>query len=344
MANSTFQQLATNTILTGIKPTGVPHLGNYVGVIEPALRRAADYDQAYFFIADYHALNSIQSPDQIKQLTRTVAAIWLAAGLDPDKVHFYRQSDIPEIFELETIINTFVPKGWMNKMHAYKAALDANRQAGRPDDNNVNMGLYTYPILMACDIMIFNADTVPVGPDQVQHVEIARDIAQRFNSHYQTDLLVPPSYRLEQGIEELPGIDGRKMSKSYDNTIPLFASREQWEKPVRQIKTDSVTHTLESLQQTDFYKIFASVASESETQRLQDEMLTGQIGWKIAKERLVDALEDRFGQASQKYFQLMENPALIEVALDAGAQAIRPRAQDNLRRIKATIGILPASI
>lgn len=339
MPNTIERTSQVDTILTGIKPTGVPHIGNYLGAIAPALRRSEAYEHAYFFIADYHALNSIQSPERMRELSRNVAATWLASGLDPRKIHFYRQSDVPETFELETILNTFVPKGWMNKMHAYKASIDENRRLGKSDDNNVNMGLYTYPILMACDMLIFNANVIPVGQDQVQHVEIARDIAQRFNKHYNTDLLVLPNYVLEDGIEELPGIDGRKMSKSYSNTIPLFATREEWEKSVRQIKTDNEAHTEETLRQTTFYKIFAGIATQSEASQLCQEILASDIGWKIAKERLVDVLEVRFGEASKKYFELMENPAQIESALIEGADAIRPLAQESLLQIKKAIGI-----
>lgn len=275
----------------------------------------------------------------MRELSRTVAATWLASGLDPKKTHFYRQSDIPETFELETILNTFVPKGWMNKMHAYKATIDVNRQAKKTDDTGVNMGLYTYPILMTCDILIFNANTVPVGRDQVQHVEIARDIAQRFNKHYTTDSFVLPSYVLEEGIEELPGLDGRKMSKSYGNTIPLFGTREQWAKAVRQIITDNIDHTQDSFKETALYRIFSAIAQDSETNLLVQDFVSGTIGWKIAKDRLVDVLESCFGEASKKYFELIDNPTEIDDLLREGAEIIRPLAQDNLAKVKSVIGI-----
>lgn len=340
MANSTSNDPQTSTVLTGIKPTGVPHLGNYLGAIKPALRRSSEFEQAFFFIADYHALNSIQSPEKMRELSRIVAATWLASGLDPNKIHFYRQSDIPETFELETILNTFVPKGWMNKMHAYKATVDLSRKVGKTDDNGINMGLYTYPILMTCDILLFDATTVPVGRDQVQHVEIARDIAQRFNKHYATDSLTLPNYVLEEGIEELPGLDGQKMSKSYDNTIPLFATREQWAKAVRKIVTDNSTHTEDSFRETALYKIFSSIAPDNEADSLIRDFVSGAIGWKIAKNRLVDVLESRFGEASKKYFELINNPTKIDDSLREGAKKIRPLAQANLLKVKSVIGII----
>ena len=329
----------STTVLTGIKPTGIPHIGNFFGAISPALRRANDFEQAYFFIADYHALNSISDPQTLRSLTYSVAATWLAAGLDPTKIHLYRQSDIAEIFELETILNTVTPKGWMNKMHAYKAQVDRNKEANQPVDSSINMGLYTYPLLMASDILIFQSDTVPVGNDQVQHVEIARDIAQRFNKEYKTDALVLPHYVLEDGIEELPGIDGRKMSKSYSNTIPLFATRSEWSESVKKIVTDSLTHTPETLQSTVFYKIFAAVSSPVTSERLVHDFTNGTIGWKDAKDQLVDQLVERFGQASETYARLMEDESQIETILSDNADRVRIKARSTLNAVKKAIGV-----
>ncbi len=326
-------------VLTGIKPTGTPHIGNYFGAIEPALRRANDYSEAFFFIADYHALNSVQDGETMKELTRNVAATWLAAGLDPSKVHFYRQSDVPEVFELETILNTFVPKGWMNKMHAYKAAIDKNREAGKPDDNDVNMGLYTYPILMASDILIFNASDIPVGRDQVQHVEIARDIAQRFNNQYNDTAFVLPEHVLEDGIAELPGLDGRKMSKSYNNTIPLYAGREAWEQAVRKIVTDSVEHTNESVRETVLFRIYATISTEDQANALANQLVEKTIGWKEAKDLLLQALEARFSEQPARYQELLQNPEYIDSVLAEGAAKVRPIAQAHLAHIKQVLGI-----
>src|SRR5262245_29224158 len=229
----------TKSVLTGIKPTGFPHLGNYVGAIRPALRRAEHLDDAFFFIADYHALNQVQDPLLFNEYSYVVAATWLACGLDPERICFYRQSDIPEVFELTTILAAFTPKGWMNKSHAYKALVADNTEAGRDPDADVNMGLFTYPVLMAADILALGANLVPVGKDQVQHVEIARDIAIRVNNHCDEPVLVVPEYELEAAAEWIPGLDGRKMSKSYENIIPLFATEPEWRKLIMSIKTDS---------------------------------------------------------------------------------------------------------
>jgi tryptophanyl-tRNA synthetase len=326
-------------VLTGIKPTGTPHIGNYFGAIEPALRRANDYSEAFFFIADYHALNSVQDGETMKELTRNVAATWLAAGLDPSKVHFYRQSDVPEVFELETILNNFIPKGWMNKMHAYKAAIDKNREAGKTDDNDVNMGLFTYPILMACDILIFNASDIPVGRDQVQHVEIARDIAQRFNNQFNDAAFALPEHVLDEGIAELPGLDGRKMSKSYNNTIPLYAGREGWEQAVRKIVTDSIDHTYETVRETIFFKVYSTIANEDQADSLADQLVSKSIGWKEAKDLLLEALETRFTEQAYRYQELLQSPEYLDNVLAEGATKVRPIAQAHLAHIKQVLGI-----
>lgn len=326
-------------VLTGIKPTGTPHIGNYFGAIEPALRRANEYDKAFFFIADYHALNSVQDGETMKQLTRNVAATWLAAGLDPSKVNFYRQSDVPEEFELVTILNNFIPKGWMNKMHAYKAAMDKNREAGKPDDNDVNMGLYVYPILMALDIIQFDATHVPVGRDQIQHVEIARDIAQRFNKQFNDQTFVLPEHVHEEGIAELPGLDGRKMSKSYNNTIPLYAGREGWEQAVRKIVTDSADHTSESVRETVLYKIYSSIATEELANNLATGLVEKSIGWKEAKDAVLMALETRFTEQAARYQELLNDPDYIDRVLAEGAAKVRPLAQAKLAHVKQLLGI-----
>lgn len=325
-------------ILTGIKPTGNPHIGNYLGAIEPALRRASEYSEAFFFIADYHALNSVQDGETMKELTRNLAATWIAAGLDSSKVHFYRQSDIMEEFEIVTILNNFIPKGWMNKMHAYKASVDKNRETGKPDDNDINMGLYVYPILMACDIIMFNATHVPVGRDQVQHIEIARDIAQRFNNQFKEAVFVLPEHVVEDGIAELPGIDGRKMSKSYNNTIPLYGGREAWEQAVRKIVTDSIDHTDETIRETVLFKIYVNLVSEEQSNTLASELVAKTIGWKDAKDRVLEALESRFGEQAARYQELIQNPEYLDSILVEGAAKARPIAQDTLARVKQVLG------
>ena len=213
-------------VLTGVKPTGTPHLGNYLGAIKPAIKlgqQALEADgKHYMFIADYHAINAEKDPAVLNRKLQEIACIYLAAGLDPSRSVFYRQSDIAEIPEITTILYAYTPKGFMNKAHAYKAAVDKNREAGKPDDDGINMGLYTYPTLMAADILAYDTDIVPVGKDQVQHVEIARDIAGAINAHYNRPLLTLPEYSIDNNVALVPGIDGRKMSKSYGNVIPLF--------------------------------------------------------------------------------------------------------------------------
>jgi len=331
-------ELQNGIILTGVKPTGTPHIGNYLGAIEPALRRANEYSDAFFFIPDYHALTSVQDGETMRELTHKVAATWLAAGLDPSTTHFYRQSDIPEIFELDVILNNFVPKGWMNKMHSYKASIDKNRAAGKLDDFDVNMGLYNYPILMTSDIITFGATHVPVGRDQIQHVEIARDIAQRFNNQFNETVFVLPEHVVADGIAELPGIDGRKMSKSYGNTIPLYASREVWEQSVRKIVTDSIDHTEETIRETVLYKIYATLATEEQANELANKLVEKTIGWKQAKDFLVDALEARFGAQVTRYEELLKNPDNLDAILAEGAAKVRPIAQANLARVKQVLG------
>ena len=326
-------------ILTGVKPTGTPHIGNYLGAIEPALRRASEYSEAFFFIPDYHALTSVQDGETLKELTHKVAATWLAAGLDPTTTHFYRQSDIPEIFELDVILNNFVPKGWMNKMHSYKASIDKNRAANKPDDFDVNMGLYNYPILMTSDIITFNATHIPVGRDQIQHVEIARDIAQRFNNQYNDNVFVLPEHVIADGIAELPGLDGRKMSKSYGNTIPLYASREVWEQSVRKIVTDSIDHTNESIRETVLFKIYATLATEQQANDLATQLVEKIIGWKQAKDLLVDALEARLSTQAVRYDELLQNPDQLDAILAEGAAKVRPIAQAQLAHVKSVLGI-----
>jgi len=328
-------------VLTGIKPTGQPHIGNYFGVIEPALRRSQSNPNSFFFIADYHALNNGLPADEIRRLTHIVAATWIASGLNHEKHHIYRQSDIPEIFELETILNASVPKGWMNKAHAYKAAVDQNNEKNRDVDFDVNMGLYTYPILMASDILIFNANRIPVGKDQIQHVEIARDIAARFNSKYNKKVLTLPEHVIENKILEVPGLDGRKMSKSYNNVIPLFAHDEDWTNAVKKIVTDSNTeHTPESFRSTTFYKIFSQIADKSESDKLISQVVNNQIGWKEAKDMMINQLVDRFQSKSEMYFELLSDTSKIDHILKTGAEKIRPIAQKTLFEVKKTIGVL----
>jgi tryptophanyl-tRNA synthetase len=329
----------TKRVLTGIKPTGYPHLGNYVGAIRPALRRATDVDHAFFFIADYHALNQVQDPNLFNEYSYVVAATWLACGLDPSVCSFYRQSDIRETFELTTILSAFTPKGWMNKAHAYKAAVADNREAGRDDDVDVNMGLYTYPMLMAADILVFRSEIVPVGKDQVQHVEIARDIALRVNRDVGTDVLTLPDYELDSESESIPGLDGRKMSKSYDNTIPLFATEKEWKQEIYSIKTDSSGRDDPKVAEgSPVYEIYAALAPNDDARSMKQALEAGGMGWGDAKAQLLDLVVSEFGERTATFHDLIAHPARIDEILEAGAERVRPLAEDLLEDVRRAIG------
>ncbi|HEY2766202.1 MAG TPA: tryptophan--tRNA ligase [Pseudonocardiaceae bacterium] len=328
--------------LTGIKPTGEPHLGNYVGAIKPALDLVCDYESIYF-IADYHALTTIRDAKLLKHYTRSVAAGWIAAGLDPDRTTFYRQSDVPEIFELTWVLSCLTGKGLMNRAHAYKAARDANREAGLDDDAGVNMGLYSYPVLMAVDILINESDVVPVGKDQAQHVEIAADIAGSFNHVYGKQFRFKiPQALLPHGEtgHTLPGLDGRKMSKSYDNTIPLFASQTQLRKLVRSIPTDSTP--VEAPKDPDSSLVFQLLTHFAEPGLLADtrrELEAGGLGWGALKDRLATVLDQRLAPMRDRYDALMEPDSTLDEVLVAGAEKARKRTTSVLHQVRGAIGI-----
>ncbi len=328
-----------HTLLTGIKPTGTPHVGNFLGAIKPAIQMVHDYEHSFLFIADYHALNTVQDGARLRELTLSIAATWLACGLDPSKTILYRQSAVPEVFELDTIINSITPKGWMNKAHAYKAMLDVNAAENRDRDDGVSMGLYTYPILMAADILLYSANVVPVGKDQQQHVEIARDIAQRFNHAFKTDALTLPESFIQEELESVPGVDGRKMSKSYDNIIPLFATTEEWKKVINRIPTDSsAIEEPKDLSNCVIFDIFKSLAPAEETEALRARLEAGGIGWGQVKAQLLEVLETQFGQYRDRYNELMQNPAEIERILAEGAAKAQVVARQKLDEVRTVIG------
>lgn len=327
------------TLLTGIKPTGTPHVGNFLGAIKPAIQMVHDYEHSFLFIADYHALNTVQDGARLHDLTLSIAATWLACGLDPSKTILYRQSAVPEVFELETIINAITPKGWMNKAHAYKAALDVNAAENRDRDDGVSMGLYTYPILMAADILLYDANVIPVGKDQQQHVEIARDIAQRFNHTFKTDVLTLPEAYIQDELEAVPGVDGRKMSKSYDNIIPLFATTDEWKKVINRIPTDSSSvEEPKDLSNCVIFDIFKSLAPAEQTEALRARLEAGGIGWGEVKAQLLEVLEAQFGQFRARYNDLMANPSEIERILAEGAQKAHTVARQKLNEVRSAIG------
>ena len=325
-------------VLTGVKPTGTPHLGNYLGAIKPAIELAKKAKEHYMFISDYHAINAEKNPEVLSQKLKEIACVYLACGLDPKHSVFYRQSDIPEIHEITTILYAYTPKGFMNKAHAYKACVDKNREAGKPDDDGINMGLYTYPTLMATDILAFNTDVVPVGRDQVQHVEIARDIAGAINAHYGKELLHLPTYYLAENVAVVPGVDGRKMSKSYGNVIPLFEDDKLIKKAIFSIKTDS--RPMEEPKDPDeilVYEIYKSIASSNQLQEMSDGLLQGKLGYGHIKNMLLDAVINEIKDARDQYNYYMSHFDEVEAMLEEGASKARPVAQATLKRLKDTV-------
>lgn len=334
-------------VLTGITTTGTPHLGNYVGAIRPAVRSTEDPNvDAFFFLADYHALIKCEDPARIARSRLEIAATWLAAGLDPARTHFYRQSDIPEIPELSWMLTCVTGKGLMNRAHAYKAAVDANREKGEEDDDGVSMGLFSYPILMAADILMFNAHKVPVGRDQVQHLEMARDIAARFNHLYaakdasQEPWFVLPEAVVDDEVATLTGLDGRKMSKSYNNTIPLF---EGGAKAIKAAVARIVTDSLEPGQPKDPFAsnllpIYQAFATQTQTQAYIKALQDG-LGWGEAKAQLIAVIEAQVAPMRERYESLMAKPDEIEDILQAGAQKTRAIAKPFMEQLRAAIGL-----
>jgi len=325
--------------LTGIKPTGVPHLGNFIGAIRPALQLSERYEARYF-IADYHALNTVKDAAELRSLTYEVAAAWLACGLDPERVLLYRQSDIPETFELATVLMCFTAKGLMNRAHAYKAKVQENEANGRTPDDGINMGLYTYPVLMAADILLFNTNVVPVGHDQKQHVEMTADMAQSFNHHYGQEVLVVPEAVTTESTQSVIGLDGRKMSKSYRNTIPLFLPPKKLRKTVMKIITNS--QAVEEPKDPDscnIFRLFQLFADDAQQETLRKRYQTGGMGWGEAKEALVDIMEDVLSPLRSRYDKLMADKSYIDQVLRKGADRARPIAAETLQRIRSVCGV-----
>ncbi len=321
--------------LTGIKPTGQVHIGNYLGAIKQALQLSEKYEARYF-IADYHALNTVKNREQLTHATYGVAASWIAIGLNPDTVLLYRQSDVPETFELSTFLMAFTAKGHMNRAHAYKDKVQKNLAEGKEADDSVNMGLYTYPVLMAADILLFNTDIVPVGKDQKQHVEICADIAGSINHCYGENLLTIPTPVMNEMTETVTGLDGRKMSKSYDNTIPLFMPSKELRKLVMKIVTNS--QGIEEPKDPDIcnvfsiYKLFATL---EEQQNLRQRYLAGGMGWGHAKQELFEKLEQTFGEKRTHYEELMNNKSYLDKVLQEGAQKAREIAAQTMKRLRS---------
>jgi tryptophanyl-tRNA synthetase len=327
-------------VLTGITTSGTPHLGNYVGAIRPAIAAShAPGVESFYFLADYHALVKVQEPARVQRSTLEIAAAWLACGLEPDKVWFYRQSDIPETTELTWLLTCIAGKGLLNRAHAYKAAVDRNREAGEDDDAGINAGLFMYPVLMAADILLFNANKVPVGRDQIQHIEMARDFAQRFNHLYGEHFVLPEAI-IEEQVATLPGLDGRKMSKSYDNTIALFASRETLKKQIQSIVTDSrAPGECKDTEGSALFQIYQAFASADETAAMRAAFADG-IGWGDAKQQLFERIDAEVAPLRERYEALVAHPQRIEQQLRDGAQRLRAQhATPVLARLREAVGL-----
>ncbi|AVV34418.1 MULTISPECIES: tryptophan--tRNA ligase [Cobetia] len=328
-------------VLTGITTTGTPHLGNYVGAIKPAIEASQDPTvQSFYFLADFHALIKCQDPKRVQESRREIAATWLALGLDTDNAIFYRQSDVPEIPELMWLLNCVCAKGLMNRAHAYKGAVAENEESGIEDlDRGISMGLFSYPVLMAADILMFNAHKVPVGRDQIQHIEMARDMAGRFNHLFKGNYFTMPEAVTDEKSQLLLGLDGRKMSKSYNNTIPLFGTEKQLLKSVRKIKTNSLEPGEPKDPDTcSLFQIYSAFATEAEVAAMREQYAAG-IGWGDAKNQLFEYLNDHLKAPRERYVELMEDPAHVEAILKRGAERAREEAAPMMERLRRAVGL-----
>jgi tryptophanyl-tRNA synthetase len=331
----------TTRVLTGITTSGTPHLGNYVGAIRPALQASLRPGiESFYFLADLHSLIKAQDPARTQRSTLEIAAAWLAAGLDPSKVWFYRQSDVPETNELTWFLTCVAGKGILNRAHAYKAAVDKNRADGEDDDAGISAGLFMYPVLMAADILLFKAQQVPVGRDQIQHIEMARDFGQRFNHVYGRDYFTLPEALIDENVATLPGLDGRKMSKSYDNTIPLFAPREELKKRVFSIVTDSrAPGAPKETEGSALFQLYQAFANAEETAAFAQAFAAG-IGWGEAKQQLFARIDAEIAPMRERYEALMARPGEIEAILRDNAQRLRARyATPFLAELRHAVGL-----
>ncbi len=327
------------TILTGIKPTGSLHLGNYLGAIKPTLALAKNHP-TYLFIADYHSLNTVKNPTELRELTYQMAAALLACGLDAEQTFMYCQSDIPEIFELTLLLNAFTAKGLLNRAHAYKAQVDKNNELNKTADEGINMGLFTYPVLMAADILMFNVDLVPVGKDQQQHIEMAVDMAQAVNNNYGTDIFKLPAASIQKEIATIVGLDGRKMSKSYNNTIPLFSTEKELKKQINKIKTNS--QEMEEAKDPDECNVFALYklfATPQEQNALAQRYRAGGMGWGEAKQELFRVVNAELAPKREMFYTLLDNKDHLDKILDETALKVRKTARANINKIRQIIGI-----
>ncbi len=325
-------------ILTGITPSGYPHLGNYIGAIKPSLELLDEKCESFLFIADLHALIKVSDPEQLNQLTHGIALAWMASGLDPEKTYFYRQSDVPEITELAWILSCVTEKGLLNRAHAYKAATDVNKESGKKDtDEGISMGLFSYPLLMACDILTPNATHVPVGKDQKQHLEIARDIAEKFNKKYGEVFNIPEAVINEE--KTVLGTDGRKMSKSYNNIVPILSSEKDLKKSIMSI----VTNSQEPGEKKDWkdntlFSIYSSFAADNQIKDMKHKYEDG-IGWGDAKNIVFNDLNDLIKPIRDKYLELESRKSDTEEILQTNAKEVRTHTQSLITKVKEFVGI-----
>ncbi len=326
-------------VLTGITTTGTPHLGNYVGAIKPAIAASRDSrTDSFYFLADYHALVKCEDPARVRQSTLEIAATWLALGLDTSRSLFYRQSDITEIPELTWLLTCVTAKGLMNRAHAYKAAVDENVEAGNDPDWGVTMGLFSYPVLMAADILMFNARRVPVGRDQIQHLEMARDIAARFNHRYGEHFVLPEAVT-DEHVATLPGTDGRKMSKSYDNTIPLWLPEKKLRKAIMKIKTNSQEPgEPKDPDSAAVYAVYAAFANEAQRAEMRQSFADG-IAWGEVKQQLFELINAELAGPRERYEALINNPDKVEQELVRGAEKARELSRPFIAELRDAVGI-----
>ncbi|MEY3516116.1 MAG: hypothetical protein RIS67_333, partial [Pseudomonadota bacterium] len=332
--------MANQRVLTGITTSGTPHLGNYAGAIRPAVAASRQAGvESFYFLADYHALIKVQDPTRVQQSTLEIAASWLACGLDPDKVWFYRQSDVPEIPELTWLLTCVAGKGLLNRAHAYKAAVDKNTAEGNDADAGITAGLFMYPVLMAADILLFGAHKVPVGRDQVQHIEMARDFGARFNHLYGQAYFTLPEAAIEESVATLPGLDGRKMSKSYDNTIALFADAATLKKQIMGLLTDSkAPGEPKDTEGSALFQLYQAFATPEQTAAMRKAFAEG-IAWGDAKQQLFAVIDAEIAPMRERYNALMADPARIEAILQAGAVKARAIATPLLQELRHAVGL-----
>ena len=324
-------------ILTGITTTGTPHIGNYLGAIKPALELAGPETDSYFFLADYHALIKQTDSSLIESSVKDIALAWLASGLDKEQSNFYRQSDIPEVHELTWILSCSAAKGMLNRAHAYKAVVAENIETNADEDKAISMGLFSYPVLMAADILIFNATHVPVGPDQAQHLEMARDIAGKFNHTYSEVFTLPEA--LIQNKISVPGLDGRKMSKSYNNIIPFLCTDKVLQKAISKIVTNSLEPgEPKDTKECNLFKLYSLFASTDQIASMSLAYDDG-IGWGDAKKELFSVINNEISPIREKYFELSNQPDLLNDLFSEGAKKVRPQAQELIEKLRGLVGI-----